>query len=82
MAKVIVYSTNSCPYCVMAKDWLKQKKVEYEDVNVGADQAKAQEMIKKSGQMGVPVIDVDGKVIIGFDRAGIETALKEKKLLK
>jgi glutaredoxin-like YruB-family protein len=80
MAKVIVYSTNSCPYCVMAKDWLKEKKVEYDDVNVGADRAKAQEMIEKSGQMGVPVIDVNGSVIVGFDRKALEEALKKNKL--
>lgn len=82
MAKVIVYSTSTCPYCVMAKDWLKQKKVEFDDVNVGIDQDKAKEMIKKSGQMGVPVIDVDGEVIIGFDRPKLEIALKKKKLVE
>jgi glutaredoxin-like YruB-family protein len=81
MAKVIVYSTSTCPYCVMAKDWLKGKKIEYEDINVGIDQAKAREMIQKSGQMGVPVIDVDGEIIIGFDKPKIEAALKKKKLI-
>jgi len=81
MAKVTVYSTSTCPYCVMAKDWLKGKKVEYEDVNVGINQEKAREMITKSGQMGVPVIDIDGEVIIGFDRPKMETALKNKKLV-
>ncbi|MFA6269391.1 MAG: glutaredoxin domain-containing protein [archaeon] len=81
MAKIIVYSTSTCPYCVMAKDWLKQKKVEFEDVNVGIDQARAKEMIQKSGQMGVPVIDLDGEIIIGFDRPKIETTLKKKKLI-
>jgi glutaredoxin-like YruB-family protein len=80
MAKVIVYSTSTCPYCVMAKDWLKQKKVEFEDVNVGIDQNRAKEMIKKSGQMGVPVIDIDGDVIIGFDRPKMEASLKKKQL--
>jgi len=81
MAKVIVYSTTTCPYCVMAKDWLKQKKVSFEDFNVGANQEKAQAMIKKSGQMGVPVIDIEGTIIIGFDKPRIEEALKKKKLL-
>lgn len=81
MANVIVYSTSTCPYCVMAKDWLKQKKVEYEDINVGINQDKAKEMITKSGQMGVPVIDIDGEIIIGFDRPKIEAALKKKKLV-
>ncbi|MCX6804255.1 MAG: glutathione S-transferase N-terminal domain-containing protein [Candidatus Diapherotrites archaeon] len=82
MAKVIAYSTTTCPYCVMAKNWLKEKKVEYDDINVGTDQEKAREMVKKSGQMGVPVIDVDGEIIIGFDRPKLEAALKKKKLLK
>ena len=81
MAKVIVYSTSTCPYCVMAKDWLKQKKVEYDDINVGIDQAKAKEMIAKSGQMGVPVLDVGGDIIIGFDKPKIEASLKKKKLV-
>lgn len=81
MAKVIVYSTTTCPYCVMVKNWLKEKKVEYEDINVGIDQAKAKEMIAKSGQMGVPVEDIDGEIIIGFDRPKLENALKKKKLI-
>lgn len=81
MSKVIVYSTTTCPYCVMAKDWLKGKKVEFDDVNVGVNQDKAREMIQKSGQMGVPVIDVAGSIIIGFDRPKIEEALKKNKLV-
>jgi len=81
MAKVIVYSTTTCPYCVMAKDWLKEKKVEYDDINVGKDQEKAKEMIQKSGQMGVPVIDIAGTVIVGFDRPKMEEALKKNKLV-
>ncbi len=81
MEKVIVYSTATCPYCVMAKDWLKQHKVDFKDYNVGADQEKAREMIQKSGQMGVPVLDINGKVIIGFDKPAIEEALKKNKLM-
>lgn len=80
MSKIIVYSTSTCPYCVMAEDWLKGKKVEFEKINVGIDQEKAKEMIKKSGQMGVPVIDVNGEIIIGFDRPKLEAALKKNKL--
>ncbi|HNV01220.1 MAG TPA: glutaredoxin domain-containing protein [archaeon] len=81
MSKVIVYSTTTCPYCVMAKDWLKGKKVEFDDINVGINQDKAREMIQKSGQMGVPVIDVAGSIIVGFDRPKIEEALKKNKLV-
>ncbi|HLC69696.1 MAG TPA: glutaredoxin domain-containing protein [Patescibacteria group bacterium] len=64
--KVLVYSTTSCPYCHMAKDYFKKKGVEFTDFDVGADQNKAQEMIQKSGQMGVPVIDINGQIVIGF----------------
>jgi glutaredoxin-like YruB-family protein len=76
MAKVIVYSTPTCPYCKLAKEFLTEKKVAFEDINVQADEAEAREMIKKSGQMGVPVLDIDGKIIIGFDKDEINAALK------
>lgn len=69
---VKVYSTNTCPYCDMAKKYLSQKGVAYTDVNVGIDRNAAQEMIKKSGQMGVPVIDYDGTIIVGFNRQAID----------
>ncbi len=71
--KVIVYSTDSCPWCHKAKDFLKEHNIEFEDVNVGKDQEKAKEMVEKSGQMGVPVIEIDGKIVVGFD----ETKIKE-----
>lgn len=76
MAKVIVYSTQSCPYCHMAKDFLREKKIDFEDVDVGADSARAAEMIEKSGQQGVPVIDANGKIIIGFDKEALKKALR------
>ena len=76
MAKVIVYSTPACPYCKMAKEFLTEKKVEFEDVNVQSNEVEARKMIEKSGQMGVPVLDIDGKIIIGFDKDEIEAALK------
>lgn len=64
--KVIVYSTPTCPYCVYAKDYFKKNNVAFEDVDVTKDYARAQEMIQKSGQMGVPVIDINGNIIVGF----------------
>ncbi len=64
--KVIVYSTPTCPYCTMTKNFFKENKVEFEDVNVAEDRARGQEMVNKSGQMGVPVIDIDGKIVVGF----------------
>ncbi len=70
--EVTVYSTTTCPYCVLAKDFLKKKGVAYKDVNVSVDEKAAQEMIEKSGQMGVPVIDVDGEIIVGFDKARLD----------
>ena len=73
--KISVYSTPTCPYCKMTKEHLKQKKVEFEDIDVSASQEKAAEMIEKSGQMGVPVIEIDGEIIVGFDKEKIEKAL-------
>ena len=73
--KVIVYSTPTCPYCHMAKDYFKKSGVKFEDVDVSIDEKKAEEMVKKSGQMGVPVIDIDGKIIVGYDLPAIKKAL-------
>ncbi|MFH1787973.1 MAG: glutaredoxin domain-containing protein [Candidatus Altiarchaeota archaeon] len=73
--KVKVYSTPTCPWCKKLKDWLKEKGVEYEDIDVASNQGAAQEMIKKSGQMGVPQIEVGDKVIVGFDPDAIQVAL-------
>jgi len=75
--KVIVYSTPTCPWCHVAKDFLKGKGVEFEDVDVAKDQKRGEEMIAKSGQMGVPVLDIGGKIIIGFDKPAIEKALQD-----
>ena len=77
--KVIVYSTPTCPYCVMLKKFLKEKGVEFEDINVAEDQEKAQYMVEKSGQMGVPVVDIDGEIIVGFNKPKIEEALEKAK---
>ena len=73
--KILVYSTPTCPYCVRLKQYLTENKITFEDYNVGADKAKADEMVQKSSQMGVPVIDIDGKIIIGFDKPKIKEAL-------
>ena len=76
MAKsVIVYSTPTCPFCVRAKQYLKDNKIQFEDIDVSENQDKAQEMIKKSGQMGVPVIEIDGQFIVGFDKEKIKESL-------
>ena len=77
--KIKVYSTNNCPYCDMVKEFLKEKNIEFEDINVGEDREAAKEMVQKSGQMGVPVIDIDGEIIVGFNKIAIEEILKDKK---
>ena len=66
--KVVVYSTPTCPYCNMVKEFLKEKSIPFEDVNVAEDMEKAKEMIEKSGQQGVPVVEIEGKIIVGFQK--------------
>ncbi len=72
---VKVYSTQTCPYCIMAKEYLKANNVAFEDIDVAARPEAADEMVRKSGQMGVPVLDIDGTIIVGFDRPKIAKAL-------
>ncbi len=73
---VTVYSTPTCPYCVMAKNYFKQNNVQYTDFDVSRDQNAAREMVEKTGQMGVPVIDIDGKIIVGFQPEVFQELLK------
>ncbi len=72
---VTIYRTETCPYCHMAEEFFKQNKVSYKSIDVGKNQKAAQEMVKKSGQMGVPVIDIAGKIIVGFDKSALKKAL-------
>jgi len=73
---VTVYSTPWCPYCKMTKAYLKEHEVPFKDIDVEADPAAGEEMMKKSGQMGIPVIEVDAKtIIVGFDRPALRDAL-------
>ena len=74
---VKVYSTNSCPWCDKAKQYLKSKNVEFEDLNVLTDMVAREDMLKKSKQMGVPVLDINGTIIVGFDKNAIDKALNE-----
>ena len=80
MTKIKVYSTPTCPYCHMAKDFLRTKGVDFEDIDVSTDRMAAQEMVQKTGQMCVPVIDINGKIIVGFDKQTIEKELKKVDL--
>jgi len=75
MKKVRIYSTPTCPFCIRTKQFLKDNHVEFEDIDVSKDTAKAQEMVNRSGQMGVPVLDIEGEIIIGFDRDKIKKTL-------
>lgn len=71
-----VYSTPSCPWCTVAKNYLTSKNVQFEDVDVSRNREAAMEMIQKSGQRGVPVIDINGSIIVGFDQATIDTLIR------
>ncbi len=73
--KVRIYSTPTCPYCHKAKAYLDQKGITYEDIDVSVNSEKAEELVNLSGQMSVPVLDIDGEIIVGFDKEKIEKAL-------
>ncbi len=72
---ISVYSTPSCSYCTLAKDYFRKNKIAFTDYNVATDMDKANEMVKKSGQMGVPVLDINGRILVGFNPTEIERAL-------
>ena len=76
--KVIIYSTPSCTFCHAAKEFFKEHKVKYEDIDVSKNHEAAKDMIEKSGQMGVPVIDINGKIIIGFNQEKLKKELNIK----
>ncbi|HBG81847.1 TPA: NrdH-redoxin [candidate division CPR2 bacterium] len=76
MKNIKVYSTPTCPYCNMLKEWLHSKKIKFEDLNVAVDQKAAEEIIKKTGQMGVPVTEIDGQFVIGYDPNTLEKLMK------
>ena len=73
--KVTVYSTSTCPWCIRVKQFLSENNIPFDNYDVSSDQAKAEEMIQKSGQMGVPVVDIGGEIIVGFDKEKIKTSL-------
>ena len=75
MPNVKIYTTSTCHFCIMAKAFFKENNIEFEEINLEGNEAAQKEMIEKSGQMGVPVIDIDGKIIIGFNQPEIKKAL-------
>ena len=75
MKKVKIYSTPTCPWCMRAKQFLKENNIDFQDYDVSSDQQAAEEMIRISGQMGVPVLDIEGEIIVGFDKERIKQVL-------
>ena len=75
---VTIYSTPTCAYCKMAKEFFKENKISFNEINVAEDTQAAQEMIRKSGQSGVPVIEANGNIIVGFDKPALKKALNLK----
>ncbi|MCM8801289.1 MAG: glutaredoxin family protein [Candidatus Omnitrophica bacterium] len=73
--RVKIYSTPTCPWCQRTKQFLKENNIEFEDFDVSSNQEAAEEMIRISGQMGVPVLDIDGEIVVGFDKERIKELL-------
>ncbi|MBI2672069.1 glutathione S-transferase N-terminal domain-containing protein [Candidatus Woesearchaeota archaeon] len=76
MVKVIMYGTKTCPFCKKTREFFKEHKVRYKDFYVEKNKKARDEMIKKSGQMGVPVIDIDGTIIVGYAERTLKKLLK------
>ncbi|MFA5935721.1 MAG: glutaredoxin family protein [Patescibacteria group bacterium] len=74
-----VYSTKTCPYCKLTKEFLNEQKIPFTDIDVADDPAAANEMVKKSGQMGVPVTDIEGTIIVGWNKSALEEAISKMK---
>ena len=75
MAEVKIYTTSTCPWCVKTKEWMTEHNIKFKEINVSKDQKAAQYMVEKTGQRGVPVIEIDGKFIVGFDEEELTAAL-------
>lgn len=73
--RVLVFTTPTCPWCTRAKSYLRQRRVPFREVDVSRDPAAARDLVRRSGQMGVPVIEIDGRPIVGFDRPQIDRLL-------
>lgn len=80
-SKVTIYSAGWCAFCHAAKEYLDKLSVKYTDKDVEKDPKAGLEAVDKSGQRGIPVLDIDGDIIIGFDRPRIDAALKAKHLV-
>lgn len=78
MKKVKIYTSPTCPYCFALKEYLKKHKIEFEEVDISKDEKAKKELIKKSDQLGVPVVEINGKIVVGFDKDKINKILKIK----
>lgn len=81
MSNVTIYSASWCGFCHSAKQYLDKLGVKYEDIDVEKDPKAAEAAVSKSGQRGIPVIDIEGDIIVGFDRPKIDHSLKKHKIL-
>ncbi len=79
--KITIYSAQWCAFCKMVKQYLTDRQLKFTEIDIEQDQDSARLILDKTGQMGVPVIDIDGIWILGFDRVKIDAALKEKQLV-
>ena len=77
MSKIKIYTTSTCPYCDLVKEHLDEKKLKYEELNIESNEDLAKEMVKKSGQMGVPVVEINNKIIVGVNKEEIDKALEK-----
>jgi glutaredoxin-like YruB-family protein len=75
MPKIRIFSTPTCPYCITLKEFLKEHGFEFEDIDVSQNKEALEEMMEKSGQMGVPVVEIDGEIVVGFDKERISNLL-------
>jgi glutaredoxin-like YruB-family protein len=75
MADVIIYTTPTCTWCKTAKKFFEEHKIAYKEIDVAADFTKAEEMVRRSGQTGVPVIEIDGEIVVGFDKPKLQELL-------
>lgn len=73
--RVLVFTTPSCPWCTRAKSYLRERRVPFREVDVSRDAAAARDLVRRTGQMGVPVIEIDGRPVVGFDRPQIDRLL-------
>lgn len=73
--RVIIFTTPTCRFCRAAKKYLRERGIRFKEVDVSRDQAAARDMVRRSGQMGVPVLDIGGKIVVGFDRPKIDRLL-------